>query len=51
MVHQYGSSEDFNKIAEITDDVGWKWDSLKQYIKKVLPFDILLLLGLTSNLA
>ncbi|EDR06631.1 uncharacterized protein LACBIDRAFT_299608 [Laccaria bicolor S238N-H82] len=34
MIHQYGSSEDFDKIAEITNDVGWKWDSLKQHIEK-----------------
>jgi len=44
MIHQYGSSEDFDKIAEITDDIDWKWDKLKQYIKKVLPFEALLLL-------
>lgn len=43
MIHQYGSSEDFDKIAEITDDVGWKWDRLKQHIEKVLQFDPLLL--------
>ena len=44
MIHQYGSSEDFDKIAEITDDVGWKWKSVKQYIEKVLLFDALCLL-------
>ena len=44
MIHQYGSSADFDKIAEIADDVGWKWDSVKQHIKKVLSFDSLFLL-------
>ena len=36
MVHQYGSSEDYDKIAEITGDAGWSWDSVKRNIGKVL---------------
>ncbi|EDR09885.1 uncharacterized protein LACBIDRAFT_318175 [Laccaria bicolor S238N-H82] len=40
MVHQYGSSEDYDKIAEITGDAGWNWDNVKRNIgkhEKIVP--------------
>jgi choline dehydrogenase-like flavoprotein len=35
MVHQYGSSADFDKIARLTGEPGWAWNSVKQNICKV----------------
>ncbi|KAH6896413.1 hypothetical protein BKA70DRAFT_1198967 [Coprinopsis sp. MPI-PUGE-AT-0042] len=34
MVHQYGSSEDYDKLAALTGDSGWSWDNMKQYITR-----------------
>ncbi|KAH6896383.1 hypothetical protein BKA70DRAFT_754273 [Coprinopsis sp. MPI-PUGE-AT-0042] len=43
MVHQYGSSEDYDKMAALTGDNGWSWNNMKQYItrheKFVAPVD------------
>lgn len=35
MVHQYGSSEDYDKIAALTGDDGWSWNNMKQFITRV----------------
>jgi hypothetical protein len=35
MVHQYGSSEDYDKLAALTGDSGWSWNNMKQYITRV----------------
>lgn len=32
MVHQYGSSTDYDKIAADTGDTGWSWSSVKKGI-------------------
>lgn len=40
MVHQYGSSADFDKIAHLTGEPGWAWNNIKQNIykhEKVVP--------------
>ncbi|KAF9475186.1 alcohol oxidase [Pholiota conissans] len=43
MIHQYGSSEDWDKIAADTGNVNWSWNNIKQYIpvheKMVAPTD------------
>ncbi|PPR03999.1 hypothetical protein CVT24_010492 [Panaeolus cyanescens] len=31
MVHHYGSSDDWDKLASVTGDSGWSWDSVRQY--------------------
>lgn len=35
MVHQFGSSEDYNKLARETGDSSLSWDRMKRYIFKV----------------
>ncbi|KAJ3505131.1 hypothetical protein NLJ89_g7572 [Agrocybe chaxingu] len=40
MVHHYGSSEDYDKLAAITGDNSLKWSNMKQYIQlheKIVP--------------
>ncbi|KAF8164815.1 hypothetical protein B0H34DRAFT_647925 [Crassisporium funariophilum] len=40
MVHQYGSTEDYDKLAADTGDSGWSWNNIKQYIykhEKIVP--------------
>ncbi|KAF5353063.1 hypothetical protein D9758_008769 [Tetrapyrgos nigripes] len=34
MVYTRGSSDDWDRYADLTDDSGWSWDSIQQYIKK-----------------
>jgi len=40
MVHQYGSDEDWDRYAKLTGDPGWAWNNVKNYVKKVLHFDV-----------
>jgi choline dehydrogenase-like flavoprotein len=35
MIHQYGSSEDWDKLASDTGNINWSWNSIKQYIPVV----------------
>ncbi|EAU88011.2 aryl-alcohol oxidase [Coprinopsis cinerea okayama7 len=40
MVHHFGSSEDYNKLARDSGDNGWSWSSIKKYIfkhEKIVP--------------
>ncbi|KAF8185123.1 hypothetical protein BJ912DRAFT_489061 [Pholiota molesta] len=43
MIHQYGSSEDWDKLASDTGNINWSWNNIKQYIpvheKFVSPTD------------
>ncbi|KAI0313431.1 aryl-alcohol oxidase [Amylostereum chailletii] len=34
MVYVRGSSEDYDRYAEVTGDEGWSWESLQPYIRK-----------------
>ncbi|KAJ3757799.1 alcohol oxidase [Lentinula raphanica] len=34
MVYTRGSSEDYDRWANLTDDEGWSWDNLQKYIRK-----------------
>ncbi|KAH6888359.1 hypothetical protein BKA70DRAFT_1409386 [Coprinopsis sp. MPI-PUGE-AT-0042] len=34
MVHQYGSSEDYDKMAALTGDSGWSWNNMKKFITR-----------------
>ncbi|KAJ7130814.1 alcohol oxidase [Mycena crocata] len=34
LVYTRGSSEDYDRFAEISGDQGWSWDSLQPYIRK-----------------
>jgi choline dehydrogenase-like flavoprotein len=35
MIHQYGSSEDWDKLASDTGNINWSWSNIKQYIPVV----------------
>ncbi|KAF8962179.1 hypothetical protein BDZ97DRAFT_1759417 [Flammula alnicola] len=34
LLHQYGSTEDWDRIANITDDPEWAWSNMRQYVQK-----------------
>ncbi|TFK34074.1 hypothetical protein BDQ12DRAFT_715549 [Crucibulum laeve] len=34
MTYSHGSSDDWNRFAQVTEDDGWKWDNMKRYIYK-----------------
>ncbi|KAF5353144.1 hypothetical protein D9758_008758 [Tetrapyrgos nigripes] len=34
MVYTRGSSEDWDRYADLTGDPGWSWDNIQQYIRK-----------------
>ncbi|RXW12904.1 hypothetical protein EST38_g12951 [Candolleomyces aberdarensis] len=34
MVHHYGSSEDYDRLARITGDPGWAWRNMRRYIDR-----------------
>ncbi|KAF9528606.1 hypothetical protein CPB83DRAFT_894128 [Crepidotus variabilis] len=34
MLHQFGSSNDWDKLAQITADTGWSWSNMKKYVAK-----------------
>ncbi|RXW19853.1 hypothetical protein EST38_g5995 [Candolleomyces aberdarensis] len=34
LVHQYGSSADYDRLARITGDPGWAWRNLRRYIDR-----------------
>ena len=35
MVFNRGSKDDYDRIANVTGDSGWSWNSLQTYFKKV----------------
>lgn len=35
LIHQYGTNEDWNRMANVSGDLGWAWNNMKQYIKRV----------------
>ncbi|KAF9530999.1 hypothetical protein CPB83DRAFT_892268 [Crepidotus variabilis] len=40
MVHHFGSSDDYDKLASLTGDNGWSWANMKKYIfkhEKIVP--------------
>ncbi|KAF8956631.1 hypothetical protein BDZ97DRAFT_1907117 [Flammula alnicola] len=43
LIHQYGTFEDWNRIASVVGDSGWAWSNIQQYVQKhekfVPPFD------------
>ena len=54
MVHQYGSSEDYDKMAALTGDNGWSWSNMKNFIAGVSASlrpkgDLLILLSSTRR--
>ncbi|KAF8962123.1 hypothetical protein BDZ97DRAFT_1920795 [Flammula alnicola] len=34
LFHQYGTFEDWNRLANISGDSGWEWSNMKPYIQK-----------------
>ncbi|KAF8962180.1 hypothetical protein BDZ97DRAFT_1920652 [Flammula alnicola] len=34
LLHQFGSIEDWDRIANISDDPGWAWNNMRQYVQK-----------------
>ncbi|KAH9476134.1 Pyranose dehydrogenase 1 [Psilocybe cubensis] len=34
LFHQYGSDEDWNRLASLSDDPGWSWNNMKRYVQK-----------------
>ncbi|KAF9481638.1 alcohol oxidase [Pholiota conissans] len=34
LFHQYGTDEDWNRLATLSNDEGWTWNNMKQYIQK-----------------
>ena len=36
MVYVRGSSDDWDRYADVTGDVGWSWDNMQPYIRKVV---------------
>ncbi|KAF9522005.1 hypothetical protein CPB83DRAFT_900034 [Crepidotus variabilis] len=34
LFHHYGSSDDYDKLANITGDPGWSWQKMKKYVYK-----------------
>ena len=35
MVHQYGSNDNWDRMAKVTGDPGWAWGNMRQYILRV----------------
>lgn len=35
LIHQYGTDEDWNRLASTVGDSGWAWSNMQQYVKKV----------------
>ena len=36
MIHQYGTNENWDRMARVTKDPGWSWDNMKKYIERVI---------------
>ncbi|KAH9475864.1 Pyranose dehydrogenase 1 [Psilocybe cubensis] len=34
LIHQFGTDEDWNRIANLTSDPNWSWTNMKQYVQK-----------------
>ncbi|KAF8170084.1 hypothetical protein BJ912DRAFT_1025458 [Pholiota molesta] len=34
LIHQYGSTEDWDRYARVTKDSGWAWKNIRQFVKK-----------------
>ncbi|PPQ97820.1 hypothetical protein CVT26_012921 [Gymnopilus dilepis] len=34
LFHQYGSSEDWDRLGTVSGDSGWKWANMRQYVPK-----------------
>ncbi|PPQ71682.1 hypothetical protein CVT26_007649 [Gymnopilus dilepis] len=34
LIHQYGTDEDWNRLASVSGDNGWSWSNMKQYVQK-----------------
>jgi choline dehydrogenase-like flavoprotein len=35
MVYTRGAADDWDRIAKVTKDVGWSWEAVQSYIRKV----------------
>lgn len=38
MIHQYGTNEDWDRMANVSGDNGWSWSNMKQYIDRVREY-------------
>ena len=45
MIHQYGTNEDWDRMASVSGDEGWSWDNMKQYIARVNDNDTVTLIS------
>ncbi|KAF8971824.1 hypothetical protein BDZ97DRAFT_1693110 [Flammula alnicola] len=34
LIHQYGTDEDWNRMASVVGDPGWAWSNMQQYVRK-----------------
>jgi len=46
MMYVRGSSSDYDRFAEYSEDPGWSWDNIQQYLRKV---GLIYLNGLTYS--
>lgn len=35
LFHQFGSDDDWNRLASVSGDQGWSWNNIKKYVQKV----------------
>ena len=38
MIHQYGTNEDWDRMANVSGEAGWSWNNMKQYIARVREY-------------
>ncbi|KAF9562060.1 alcohol oxidase [Agrocybe pediades] len=34
LFHQFGTDEDWNRLASVSGDIGWNWTNMKKYVQK-----------------
>ena len=51
MVYTRGSKEDFDRWANVTEDEGWSWNNLVQYMEKVIFGFPMLNIEVSSSIA
>jgi hypothetical protein len=49
MIYARGSSEEYDRLADVSGDAGWSWNNLKTYILKVLSTPFLTTTPLIMN--
>lgn len=35
LFHQYCTQDDWNRLADVSGDAGWRWSNMRQYVAKV----------------